>query len=76
MGYTCVEQAAQEIAMNRVMSITGIFAVLAIAIFGCLLIFDVVSLGTAGENLLRVIAAIALLAVCAALVGILVRSSK
>ena len=62
--------------MNRILSITGIFAVLAIAIFGCLLIFDIVSLGTAGTNLLRVIAAIALLAVCSALVAILVRSGK
>ena len=56
--------------MNQIVSVAGILAILAIAIFGCLLIFDIVSFGTAGANLLRVIAAIALLAVCAALIAI------
>ena len=59
--------------MKQILTIAGLLIVLAIAIFGCLLIFGIISLESAGGNLLKIIAAISLLGGCAVLVGLLMR---
>ena len=59
--------------MKQILTIAGLLIVLAIAIFGCLLIFGVITFESAGGSLIRMIAAIALLGGCAALAGLLMR---
>lgn len=59
--------------MKGIATVAGVLLVIAIAIVGCLLIFDVISFGVATSNLLKVTAAIVLLGICAALIAILAR---
>ena len=59
--------------MKQILTIAGLLIVIAIAIFGCLLIFGIVSFESAGGSFMKMIAAIALLGGCAALAGMLIR---
>ena len=59
--------------MKQIMTIAGFLIVLAIAIFGCLLIFGIITFESAGGSFIKMIAAVALLGGCAALVGLLMR---
>jgi hypothetical protein len=56
--------------MKQILTIAGLLIVLAIAIFGCLLIFGVITFESAGGSFIKMIAAIALLGGCAALIGL------
>jgi len=62
--------------MKQIVTITAILAVITIAIFGCLYIFEVISPETALSNLVKVVAAIVLLGGCSALVTLLTGSKK
>ena len=62
--------------MKQIVTITAILAVITIAIFGCLYIFEVISPETALSNLVKVVGAIVLLGGCSALVTLLTGSKK
>lgn len=62
--------------MKQILTIAGFLIVLAIAIFGCLLIFGVISFESAGGSFIKMIAAIALLGGCAALIGLLMAKKE
>jgi hypothetical protein len=62
--------------MKQIMTIAGFLIVLAIAIFGCLLIFGVITFESAGGSFIKMIAAIALLGGCAALIGLLMAKKE
>ena len=62
--------------MKRIVTVTAILSVLAIAVFGCLIIFEVTTFDVALSNLLKIVAAILLLGGCSALITYFVRSSK
>jgi type IV secretory pathway VirB2 component (pilin) len=62
--------------MKQIVSISAVLAVISVAIFGCLYIFGLMSPEAALSNLLKVVAAIALLGGCSALVVFLMGSKK
>ena len=62
--------------MKQIGSITFVLAVFAVAIVGCLYIFDILSYEDSVSNLLEVVAAIVLLGGCLALITFLTRSKK
>lgn len=62
--------------MKQIVTVTAILSVLVIAIFGCLMIFEVMSFDAALSGLLKIVAAIVLLGVCSALITFFLRSRK
>ena len=62
--------------MKQILSIALVLVVLAVAILGCLAIFDVMSYEYAMSNLMKVVAAIVLLGSCSAAITALMRSKK
>jgi len=62
--------------MKQIVAITAILAVITIAIFGCLYIFEIVSPEIALTNLTKVVAAIVLLGGCSALITFLTGQKK
>jgi len=62
--------------MKQIVSISAVLAVIAVAIFGCLYIFGMMSPESALSNLLKVVAAIVLLGGCSALVAFLMGTKK
>jgi len=60
--------------MKQILSITLVLVVLAVAILGCLAIFEVVSYEYAMTGLLKIVAAFVLLGGCSALITFLMRS--
>ena len=62
--------------MKKILTITFVLAVFAIAIVGSLYIFEVLDYETAISNLLKVVAAIVLLGSCSAAIAFLIRSKK
>jgi len=60
--------------MKRIISISAVLIVLAIAIFGCLVIFEFVSMDDALSNLSKIVAMVVLLGGCVAVITML--SSK
>ena len=57
--------------MKQLAIITAALSVVTIAVFGCLYIFGMMSYENALTNLLKVVAAIVLLGVCSAVIGLL-----
>lgn len=57
--------------MKQVLSVAGVLLLIAVAIFGCLLIFGVMSIDAVLGNMLKIVAAIILLSICWGLVGLL-----
>jgi hypothetical protein len=62
--------------MKQIVVITAILAVITIAIFGCLYIFELMSPEIALTNLIKVVAAIVLLGGCSALISFLTGNKK
>jgi hypothetical protein len=62
--------------MKQIVVITAILAVITIAIFGCLYIFEIISPEIALTNLTKVAAAIVLLGGCSALITFLTGNKK
>ncbi len=62
--------------MKQIVTITAMLAVIAIAIFGCLYIFEILSPETAVSNLGKIVAAIVLLGACSALITALTGKKK
>ena len=62
--------------MKQIVVITAILAVITIAIFGCLYIFEIMSPEIALTNLTKVVAAIVLLGGCSALISFLTGNKK
>ena len=62
--------------MKQIVVITAVLAVITIAIFGCLYIFDIISPEGVLSNLTKVVAAIVLLGGCSALITFLTGSKK
>jgi hypothetical protein len=62
--------------MKQIVVITAILAVITIAIFGCLYIFELMSPEIALTNLTKVVAAIVLLGGCSALISFLTGNKK
>jgi hypothetical protein len=62
--------------MKQIVVITAILAVITIAIFGCLYIFEIISPEIALTNLTKVVAAIVLLGGCSALISFLTGNKK
>ena len=57
--------------MKQIVNTAGVLILIAIAIFGCLYIFGLMSFDTILSNLVKIVAAIVLLAVCWALVAMM-----
>lgn len=57
--------------MKQIVNVAGVLILIAVAIFGCLYIFGVMGLDSILSNLLKIVAAIALLAACWALVAMM-----
>ena len=57
--------------MKQILSVAGVLLLIAVAIFGCLLIFGVMSFDAVLGNMLKIVAAIILLSICWGLVGLL-----
>lgn len=62
--------------MKQIVSISAVLAVIAVAIFGCLYIFSLMSPEAVLSNLVKVLAAIVLLGGCSALVVFLTGNKK
>lgn len=62
--------------MKKIIAITGFFAVLGVAIVGCLYIFDVMTFEDSKSLLLKTEAAIILLGGCTALIKLLMSIKK
>ena len=62
--------------MKQILTITVVLAVLALALVGCLFIFDVMSYEDAMSNLLKVVGVILLLGVCSAVIAALMGAKK
>lgn len=62
--------------MKRIITITGFFAILGIAIVGILYIFDVMSLEDSRSVLLKTLGAIVLLGGCTAFIKLLMSSKE
>ncbi len=62
--------------MKKILTITAILAIFAVAGVGCLYIFDILNYENATSNLMKVVAAIVLLGGSSALVAFLMRSKK
>jgi len=74
MGYTAHTLTDGSLVMKQILMITAILSILAVALFGCLYIFEVLSYESALSNLVKFVAAIVLLGGCSALVMALMRS--
>ena len=57
--------------MKRIVNVAGVLILIAVAIFGCLYIFGVMGLDSILSNLLKIVAAVVLLAICWALVAMM-----
>ena len=57
--------------MKQIINTAGVLILIAVAIFGCLYIFGVMSFDSILSNLLKIVAAIVLLGVCWALVALM-----
>ena len=62
--------------MKQILTITVVLSVLAIAIVGCMFIFEVISVEDAKDNLLKVVGGIVFLGVCAAVIAALMSAKK
>ena len=62
--------------MKQIVTVTAILSVLTIAIFGCLVIFELMTFDAALSNLLKIVAAIVLLGGCSALITFVLRSRE
>ena len=62
--------------MKQILTITVVLIVLAVAIVGCLFIFDLMSLDDATSNVLKVGGAILLLGACSAAISALMGAKK
>ena len=62
--------------MKRIITITGFFALLGIAIVGCLYIFDLMSFEDSKSVLLKTLGAIVLLGGCTALIKLLMSNRE
>ena len=62
--------------MKQIVIITAVLAVITIAIFGCLYIFELMSPEIALTNLTKIVAAIVLLGGCSALITALTGKKK
>ncbi len=62
--------------MRQIFIIIAVLSILALAVMGCLWIFGIISFDAAASNLVKVVAAIALLGGCAAIVAILMGSKN
>ena len=62
--------------MKHILTIGAILATMAIAIFGLMYIFDVMSGDVAGENLLKVLGGIVLLGACSAVITLLTKPKQ
>ncbi len=62
--------------MKKILTVTVVLSVLAVATVGCLYIFDILNYEDSLSNLLEVVAGIVLLGGCSALVAFLMRSNK
>ena len=62
--------------MKRILMITVILSVIAVAVFGCLMIFEVISAETAISSLTKIVGAFVLLGGCTALISFVLRSNK
>lgn len=60
--------------MKQILMITAILSILAVALFGSLFIFEVLTYESAMSNLLKFVGAIVLLGGCSAAVMMLMRS--
>lgn len=74
MRYTAPTLLHEPFVMKQILMITAILSILAVALFGCLYIFEVLSYESALSNLMKFVAAIVLLGGCSALVMALMRS--
>jgi hypothetical protein len=61
--------------MKNIIKVIAVLCVLAIAIIGCLFIFGVIQFDVAISNLVKVLAAVALLGGCAAIIAALMRNN-
>jgi hypothetical protein len=57
--------------MKQIVNVAGVLILIAVAIFGCLYIFGVMGLDSILSNLLKIVAAVVLLAICWALVAMM-----
>lgn len=57
--------------MRQILTVIAVLSVFALAIIGCLWIFGIISFDAAASNLVKIVAAIALLGGCAAVIAIL-----
>jgi len=62
--------------MKQILTITAVLTVIAVAIVGCLYIFELMSYDDAVSNLLKVGGAILLLGACSAAISALMRARK
>jgi len=62
--------------MKQILTITVVLAILAIAIVGCLFIFEVMSFDDASSTLLKVVGGILLLGACSAAITALMGATK
>lgn len=57
--------------MKQIVNVAGVLILIAVAIFGCLYIFGVMGFDSILSNLLKIVAAVVLLAICWALVAMM-----
>ena len=76
ISYTAIALSAGTFTMKKILTITVVLSVFAVATVGCLYIFDMLSYEDAMSNLLKVVAAIVLLGGCSALIAFLMRTNK
>ena len=62
--------------MKQILTICGLLIILLVAVLGCMVIFDVMSMELAESVILKWGGAIVLLGVCSALVKMLMRSTR
>lgn len=73
-GYAAINAIAiREPAMKSILLVFLIFAVLALAMVGCLYIFDIKTWGESVDLLVKIEGAIFLLGACSAIISTLVR---
>lgn len=76
MRYTATLLRVRVSNYEEYLAVTGVFVVLAIAVIGCLYIFELMSYEYALSSLLKIVGATVLLGGCSALIAFLVRSKK
>jgi len=59
--------------MGKILTATAVLSVLALAIVGCLYIFDVLAFEDSLSTLLEIVAGIALIGACSALIAFIMR---